>query len=267
MNTNSTYFIGHDHIVCEDYALSWVDAQYGNAIAVVCDGCSASPDVDLGARLLAKAAEDTILRLREDFEVINNATKFGAITIGTANRIFDVFSTLHPQALDATLLVAMVDKDKKLRAYLFGDGVLVHRKSTGVNTVHIALSSGAPDYLSYSLDLKRTAGYLALENNVKEIACATLGKTIQVNGKPLEPYVMSCDVSEGDVVAVISDGINSFRHSNNDPILWTDLIEEFTGYKNFEGEFVQRRIAAFKRKCLKEGITHSDDISVASIIV
>ena len=267
MNANSTYSIGKDHIACEDYALSWVDAQFGNAIAVVCDGCSASPDVDFGARLLAKAAENTIFLHGDTPETLNDAKLFGTLTIQTANKIFEMLPTLHPQALDATLLIAMVSKDKKLNAYLYGDGVLVHRKNTGVNTVHIALSSGAPDYLSYSLDHKRMAGYLALEKNVKEIACATLGKTIQVNGKPLEPYVMTCDVSEGDVISVISDGINSFRKANNDSIPWTDLVEEFTGYKNFEGEFVQRRIAAFKRKCLKEGITHSDDISIASIIV
>ena len=268
MNTNSTYFIGKDHIVCEDYALSWIDAQFGNALAVVCDGCSASPDVDFGARLLAKAAENTLLSLDDGcLEVVNNGARFGIYTVKTAARIFELLPTLHPQALDATLLVAMVTKDKKLNAYLYGDGVLVHRKNTGINTVHIALSSGAPDYLSYSLDPERKAGYLALENNVKEISCTTNGKTIQVNGTPLEPYVLSCDVSDGDVISVISDGINSFRHANNDPILWTELVEEFTGYKNFEGEFVQRRLAAFKRKCLKEGITHSDDISVASIFI
>jgi hypothetical protein len=267
MNANSTYSIGKDHIVCEDYALSWVDAQFGNAIAVVCDGCSASPDVDFGARLLAKAAENTIFNLGGDSQVLSDVNLFGKETILTANRIFDMLPTLHPQALDATLLVAVVSRDKKLTVFIYGDGVLVHRKNTGVNTVHIALSSGAPDYLSYGLDPKRKAGYLCLENNVKEIACATLGKTIQVNGKPLEPYVMTCDVSDGDVISVISDGINSFRKANNDTIPWTDLVEEFTGYKNFEGEFVQRRIASFKRKCLKEGITHSDDISIASIVV
>jgi len=267
MNANSTYYIGKDHITCEDYALGWVDAQFGNALAVVCDGCSASPDVDFGARVLAKAAEDTVLRHGQDTDAMNDPKTFGAITIMTAKRIFDMLPTLHPQALDATLLIAMVDKNKKLNAYLYGDGVLVHRKNTGVNTVHINLTSGAPDYLSYSLDPNRKAGYLCLENNVKQIGHTTNGKTIQINGTPLEPYVFSCDVTEGDVISVISDGINSFRHSNNDPISYSELIEEFTGYKNFEGEFVQRRIAAFKRKCLKEGITHSDDISVASIVV
>lgn len=267
MNANSTYYIGKDHITCEDYALAWVGAQNGDALAIVCDGCSASPDVDLGARLLAKAAENTVFMHQESSDVADDARVFGMVTIHTANLIFEMLPSLHPQALDATLLVAMVSKNKKMNVFMYGDGVLVHRKNTGVNTVHIALSSGAPDYLSYKLDPKREGGYICMENNVKEIACTTNGKTIQVNGKPLEPYVMSCDVSDGDVISVISDGINSFRLANNDPIPWTDLIEEFTGYKNFEGEFVQRRLAAFKRKCLREGITHSDDISIASIIV
>jgi hypothetical protein len=74
-------------------------------------------------------------------------------------------------------------------------------------------------------------------------------------------------VAEGDVIAVVSDGINSFRKADNTPLAWIELIDEFTGFKTFEGEFVLRRIAAFKRKCLKEGITHSDDISVAAIVI
>jgi len=31
--------------------------------------------------------------------------------------------------------------------------------------------------------------------------------------------------------------------------------------------FVKRRMAAFKRKCIKEGWTHSDDISIGAIVV
>jgi len=272
MNTNSTYYIGKDHIVCEDYALTG-NLQDRITFAIVCDGCSASPDVDFGARVLAMAARETfqyILSVEDGlFPGMNpeiSPARFGLMTINKANEVCRSFRHLHPQALDATLLVAWV-QDKKLNAYLYGDGVLVHRKNTSVNTVHIGLTSGAPDYLSYNLDKQRLNGYNSLKDNVKEIACTTNGETIQVNGKPFEPYVLSCDVTEGDVISVISDGINSFRHANNDPILWTELVDEFTGYKNFEGEFVQRRLAAFNRKCLKEGIIHSDDISIASIII
>ena len=266
MNANSSYFIGKDHIVCEDYALAFVDAQFGNGLAIVCDGCSASPDVDFGARVLAKCAEDIFL-LDEDTPIINDEHRFGLISIFNANRIFDILPTLHPNALDCTLLMATVTKDKKLTVLMYGDGVLVHRTKGSINTVHINLTSGAPDYLSYHLDANRLEGYKALENNVKQVACTNYGKTIQVDVKPLEPYVLKCDVTEGDIISVISDGINSFRKSDNQPIPWSDLVDEFTCYKNFEGEFVQRRMAAFKRKCLKDGTTHSDDISVASIII
>ncbi len=52
MNTDCFYSIGHSHKVCEDYALS---GTIGDtlAYAVVCDGCSSSKQVDVGARLLA----------------------------------------------------------------------------------------------------------------------------------------------------------------------------------------------------------------------
>ena len=76
---------------------------------------------------------------------------------------------------------------------------------------------------------------------------------------PLNPIYMVHDLSLIHIQMCIRD--------SNEPIPWTDLVDEFTGFKNFEGEFVQRRIAAFKRKCLKEGITHSDDISIAAIHV
>jgi len=45
------------------------------------------------------------------------------------------------------------------------------------------------------------------------------------------------------------------------------LAEEFIGFKSSTGIFVKRRLAAFKKKCVKECMTHSDDISVSAIIV
>lgn len=59
----NTLFIGHDHTVCEDYALA--DTFLDTAYAVVCDGCSASPEVDFGARCMAMSAKRAI-RLNQD---------------------------------------------------------------------------------------------------------------------------------------------------------------------------------------------------------
>ena len=259
MNANGTYQIGKDHIACEDYALAYTGPNI--TYAIVSDGCSASNDVDFGARCLAMSAKRE-LRLNPDALAFD-----GKNAIINAQRVIDVFPYLSPTFLDATLLVACV-KNKHLTVYMYGDGVMVHRKKDGIVSIHIQLSSGAPDYLSYLLDPLRKQSYLDLENNKKEVIIRQGDKeSVRDDCAPLDPFIYDTTMVEGEVIAVISDGINSFRKMNNDPIPWTELIEEFTGYKTFEGDFVMRRITAFKRKCLKEGITHSDDISCAAISV
>jgi hypothetical protein len=256
MNANSAFQIGHDHIICEDYALAKVEA--GLAYAIVCDGCSASPDVDFGARAMAHSAKRT-LKLDTNY----GSEKFGEITIRNAARVFDVFPHLHPQALDTTLLVTWVDY-KKAYVYMYGDGVFVHKSKDKVDMIHINLSSGAPDYLSYSLDTTRIDSYTKLVDNKKLV---WTNMEVPIKLVPFEPLVYMTIVEEGDIVAVISDGINSFKKADGAGLDWKDLISEFTGFKNFEGEFVQRRLSAFKRKCIKDGMTHGDDISIAAIIV
>ena len=260
MNANSVYYIGHEHSVCEDYALAEVYPT-SFAFAIVCDGCSASTDVDFGARVLALSAKRA-LKWEPDY----TPSKFAEVSIQNASRVYDIFPSLHPQALDATLLAAWV-RNNNLTAYLFGDGVLIHKTKTSVNSIHIQLSSGAPDYLSYSLDAARMAAYKAMKDNNKEVVISANGVVRTQIYEPFKPFIYDEIVEEGDVISLISDGINSFRKSDYTPIPWQDLVDEFTGFKTTEGEFVARRISAFKRKCLKEGITHSDDISIASIIV
>lgn len=266
MNTDCTYHIGHDHTVCEDYAVAHANNQAEFACAIVCDGCSASPDVDFGARVLAKAVEDVALFHGKDTDI--DAQLLGTMSIQKAARIFEILPTLHPQALDATCLLVMVHQ-KQARVMMFGDGVFVHRMKNGTNAVHIHLTSGAPDYLSYSLDKKRRAAYDLMAGNKKEIdiKLGTQCLGFKTDCKPFEPYTITVPVEEGDVLSVVSDGINSFRRSDNSAIDWGDLVNEFTAYKNFNGQFVQRRINAFKRHCIKEGWQHLDDISVASIVI
>jgi hypothetical protein len=261
MNTNSTFYIGKDHTVCEDYALASQSCNL--AYAIVSDGCSASPDVDFGARCIAMSAKRE-LRLNPDVLAFD-----GKRVVSNAQRVMDVFPYLSPQFLDATLLVAAINiATKHLVVQMYGDGVMVHRKKDSIVSVHVELSSGAPDYLSYHLDPMRKQAYLGLEGNVKEIVIREGDKESKRNDYgPLNPFIYDTKVEAGDIIAVISDGINSFRKSDNTPIPWTDLIEEFTGFKTTEGEFVLRRLSAFKRKCLKEGTTHSDDISIAAICV
>lgn len=259
MNANNIYILGSEHSVCEDYSLSGIKDNV--AYAVVCDGCSASIDVDLGARILALSSREALFYFSR-FGTRFDSLAFGTYCIDGADECLDNFPLVNRHSLDCTLLIAWV-KDKKLTAYLYGDGVIIHRHKNGVDYNHVTISSGAPDYLSYFLDLSRKSEYDKIENNEKIIENNS-GKNVLI---PFVPVVWEGDVEEGDIISVISDGINSFSKADSTPIDWKDLIDEFTLYKNFSGDFVMRRIMAFKRKCLKEGITHYDDISVASVVV
>ena len=57
-NADAFFSIGKTHMVCEDYARAGTQ-QNGLPYALVCDGCSSSPDTDIGARLLGMAAATT----------------------------------------------------------------------------------------------------------------------------------------------------------------------------------------------------------------
>ena len=50
--TDAFFSIGKTHMVCQDYARSGT-TRAGHPYAIVCDGCSSSPDTDLGSRFLA----------------------------------------------------------------------------------------------------------------------------------------------------------------------------------------------------------------------
>ena len=261
MNADNDYQIGKDHLVCQDYSLA--AACDTKAYAIVSDGCSASRDVDIGARVLAMSAREALL------DRMDNYKDFGDDCIRRANAIFSLFPHIHPQALDATLLVAKVDGDD-LKAFLYGDGVFIHKSEAGLYALRVELTSGAPDYLSYHLDYERRKlydDYTEKEKETKQVYIMDEIGIGEFDYPPFAPVVASRKVKRGDVIAVISDGIGSFRRPNDTTIPWTQLIEEFIGFKVTAGVFVKRRMAAFQRKCIKEGITHSDDISIASIIV
>ncbi len=260
MHADHDFQIGKDHLICQDYATTHVGEL---TCAIVSDGCSASFDVDFGSRLLALSAKRALFL---DADNYYNYPKFGEICIRNAARIYDMLPHLHPGALDATLLMAGV-KENRATAYIYGDGVFFHKSRNGLYALRVELESGAPDYLSYTLAPERKTQYEATLVGMKKVEIHDENGKGYFEYKPFAPVIALRDVEPGDIIAVCSDGINSFRKADNTPISWLDLAEEFIGYKTTAGVFVKRRMAAFKRKCVKEGWTHSDDISIASIVI
>ncbi|HYO91642.1 MAG TPA: hypothetical protein VEQ40_08400, partial [Pyrinomonadaceae bacterium] len=73
MNADSAFLIGATHAVCQDYAVAGngtpderaaVSNLQANPYVILSDGCSSSPDTDIGARLLVKAAEQVLFKAR-----------------------------------------------------------------------------------------------------------------------------------------------------------------------------------------------------------
>ena len=58
MKADAYFEIGATHLVCQDYALAFANNEY--AYAIVSDGCTSSPNTDIGARLISVIAKDAI---------------------------------------------------------------------------------------------------------------------------------------------------------------------------------------------------------------
>lgn len=277
MKSDAYYTIGSRHTVCQDYAiadtLNGVDGD--GAYAIVCDGCSASIDVDIGARLLALSAKRTLFIGGDKM----NYDIFGKVTAKNLETIRNIIP-FNEHGLDATLLAAWVTPDKNFTAHLYGDGVFIHQTATTLRVVHVDFESGAPAYLSYYLDKGRMENYNKNEKTKgkKSILDISLYRgdsedpsrdviELETFAPPFEPVTFTGLVSPGDIIAVASDGVNSFSKTGGDKINWDTIVREFIDFKNIEGVFVQRRLSAMKRKFAKEDVNHYDDISMAAIIV
>ena len=274
MNTDHYYTIGNTHSECQDYATGGVVRS--GSYAIVSDGCSSSPDVDIGARLLALSARRTLLLLNGGDM---NYDLFGKVTIRNLQHIGDILP-LNPRALDATLLAAWVKGDEA-KAYLYGDGLFVHKSSTILRMVHVSFeptpdNKTCPAYLSYYLDKVRLNDYqdIQISKRVFDISIYIGGQnppldSIEVEEfvKPFDPVVLNFLVNKGDIIAVISDGVNSFKRGDGSDMDWKDMANEFVDFKTTPGVFVRRKMNFLKHQWAKEQISHYDDISMAAIAV
>lgn len=273
MKADAHFEIGSSHTICQDYAISEVIGDDGGAYAIVCDGCSKSTDVDIGARLLALSAKRTLLVGGENM----NYDIFGKVTIRNLETIRDTvpFSDF---GLDATLLATWVAPDNTFTAHLYGDGVFIHKTATTLRIVHVEFESGAPAYLSYHIDKNRMKDYEEKAKGKKSVLDISLycgeseepsKDTIELETvvAPFDAVTFTGLVAPGDVIAVASDGVNSFSKTDGDRINWGEIVKEFIDFKNTKGVFVHRRLSAMKRKFAKEGVSHYDDISMAAIVI
>lgn len=291
MNTDSFFQIGSTHEVCQDYAISGNINQH-ISYAIITDGCSQSQancgQADLGARVIAYGAKDAITDIYGQATEIKVTDKdhdeFKKINAIIRNKVIDSIVMigkllkLSKLYADCTLLIVVSD-GKKTNIFVYGDGgVAVRYNDESVLYRNVVFSSGAPYYLSYANDTERNVAYKIQFG----------GSPVCINSHAFNPELKwhkhdkrECIANEGlhdmasfsiedaRTVSVFSDGIGSFdRNSEADGIkhlLDLDVLMEYISYKNKTGEFVKRRMKRMMQTFVAEGVSHYDDISVATI--
>ena len=264
MNSDSHFLIGNSHHICEDYALS---GQKGKIhYAIVADGCSASNDVDIGARILAKTAESVINVVYESHYLSQFYwDMIGRMIISNAQKTIRSLG-VSDTALDSTLLFAIgIEGQKQISIFVYGDGAFAYYDfDNKLHVIDIEYISGAPYYLSCRLNEERKNGYFQQYPDEVIVTHYIENETgnLEVYHRLTQPnYFELCfDIHAENYISVLSDGVKTFQGMD-----FLDTATEFMSFKNHTGEFVKRRMNAIKRKCDKEGIKYQDDISMAGI--
>ncbi len=260
MNTDSAFWIGSTHAVCQDYVAARASGEA--AAVVLSDGCSSSPDTDIGARLLAQSA----LRLLSDQDAAIRAAAECAGQLG-----------LPPVCLDATLLTIQAENGA-FTISCAGDGVVAlgHRDGS-IDVFVIAFAASYPQYPSYHLDEGRRAQWTAQPGNAKTIQHWTLTEdgAAEVETRCSEDAIEQFSGTAADgyrFAAALSDGVQSFtqcvqtetsRTTVAVPV--TAVLAALLAFKGGRGQFVQRRAQAFRKECTKRGWHHSDDVSIGAV--
>jgi hypothetical protein len=260
MNVDSFLEIGSSHPICQDYITTVSGNDWVGLI--VCDGCSASKDVDTGARALALSAKQLLLE-SDGESLLSSPSYFGLRAVEIAYKIKNIFPNLDRYFLDSTLIISII-KHGISKTYIYGDGFFIHSRNGEVSSVKVDINNNAPDYLSYLLDDARMRNYLSL-NGKKNITTWEPDDKLKFNFDSdvslFTPVKIESNVVCGDLLAISSDGIGSFN------LPWMDVALEISNIKSFQGVFLKRRMMAFKRNCIKQGISHYDDIGIAACII
>jgi len=280
LNIDCYTHIGRQHAACQDYArvgafthgASDTLERYEGAppwYLAVADGCSASPDSDMGARFLVLGLENALLQ---------EVQGCGLRALDFARRMAET-AHLDTMSLDATLLYA-VPHLGAVSVSIHGDGVIAARRRDGtVEHTVVKCPLNAPDYLSYYLDLDRKARYIERVESHNDGEGRGLRTYTSYEGSKVTsemkirsffPVTAAFPYEEYDLVALMSDGVQSFMQetpTGAQRVPVHEVVEQIMAVKNTTGEFIVRRVrnGFLNRFCPKHGWHHYDDLAVAAI--
>lgn len=271
MNSDCAFYISKTHRICQDYAVAGSSRE--SAYVLLADGCSGSPDTDIGARLLVKSAQRLLPNLplteRGHWEAYHQeAMRRAAACAGMLG--------LVPTCLDATLLT-VIAASGAFTAACYGDGIIALGRQDGyLEVFSISFAANYPDYAAYLLDGARRAQWQAQEANEKRVERWLLGPggvvetTLRRSDQSFETW--NGDQADYRFVAVLSDGIHSFARTRatetsraTQALSIIEVLAPLLAFKSSRGQFVQRRAQAFWKECQARQWQHSDDVSLAVV--
>ena len=284
MHADSSYVMGMGHRVCQDYARAGRTPQEHPLVyGIVSDGCSSSPDTDVGARLLALGAEamlhqcfeqtlrdrhfyrrqrvDPEVPLFQEEDCLNRPFMDVARHAFMANHTLrDMQTRLRSEALDATLLFVAAESSGVARFCCMGDGVIAAKDwvKGGLRIWDVEAPDGYPRYPNYCNNDMRRASVEAGSPWIVRFPGGGEFHTSKV--KSFDQPVVGAQV-----VAIFSDGVRSFTDAERNPIPSAEIVAELMAFKGYQGAFVQRRMHAFLKAAAKRGWRHEDDLAMAAI--
>lgn len=279
MNFDSYFEVGTNHPVCQDYTIGGTLDEYTYIIGS--DGCSSSPNSDIGSRLLCHLAKASLFYLHKSGGFVNRFNGCAYVELKEMFKVlmvaelFKIKETLciNSEAFDATLILAIAD-DKKAVTFLWGDGVVIYKIDERKMVDHFEYTSNAPYYLSYQFDVHRNNKYK--EEFKEQLHVKKNRKIIYVDGRVFDNGSSSfgifnesesiVEVIKPKLLAIASDGLVSFTdNKNNTNCVLSDIVNRCVDYKSLNGSFVQRRMLKMKKENEENGITHFDDVFFTAI--
>lgn len=281
IHSDSFFCIGKQHtnsgLPCQDYAHSG-ELSNGITYAVVSDGCSGSPETDIGSRYLAHWFKSVLSRNHVQPTFPSNPDNYEAKYrqefvkkfVRETEQVVPRLPSIN--CLEATLMSAFIGQEEKVGYVLVqGDGFVAFKgKNGGLAVYEISWQNSTPPYLAYNVDKMKLVCHLGnldancLSGGVHEITEA--GERVLERWMKTSNAVVSggitfpFNLNDISFVAIFSDGVGTFPHRN---VFQT--IRDFMDFKTLEGSFIKRTCLGTLRKYRKEGLEPTDDFSMAAL--
>ncbi|MFO1372731.1 MAG: protein phosphatase 2C domain-containing protein [Candidatus Competibacteraceae bacterium] len=267
---DSYYTIGKLHLFCEDYVYQGSEPF---PHIILADGCSASPDSDVGARLLVLNARCLLPQfitgaLDEPGRIARHGRLGQRIVRRAARQVREL--GLELDVLDATLLIAWCD-GTTVYVHLYGDGCIAAcRADGGIAAIQVSYAENAPYFLSYLLDRERWALYReAVGDSLKAQSIEYFNETgVTTRLERFDaPTMFSFSLTSFPTVAVTTDGLHSFVNAETgEQMELLAVAREVLDFSSLNGDFVKRQLRKVLVEYSRQLVFNLDDLSVGAFV-